>query len=227
MTLLFLHGKESQILFQKLSVLLDVSAQKEAKKESVHSNPRKAGQDKQVAVLPRLDVHHRTQLGNLKQVASVGSNIGSFTNHHKSFQVFYCKKALGRWHCPQPQAVVPPQAAGAMLPAFMAPHQGGGAVASMVSGLYGQRVDSFQDLALADIAHMTYGTQEPAGTCMVITHAMGGSTGSCAFLTILPTIPGNDLVILVVHSVRQFIQPATDGTAATNDPLNNPTFAFI
>jgi hypothetical protein len=39
----------------------------------------------------------------------------------------------------------PPEAAGAILPTFMAP-QGGGAIASMVSGLYGQSVDLFQDL---------------------------------------------------------------------------------
>jgi hypothetical protein len=62
---------------------------------------------------------------------------------------------------------------------------------------------------------------------MVIAHAMGVITGPCAFLTILPTTPGNDSVILVLHCVRQFIRPATDGAAATNDPLNNRTFAFI
>jgi hypothetical protein len=102
-------------------------------------------------------------------------------------------------------------------------------VASMVSGLYGQSLDRFRDLALADITHMTqlYGTQEPTGTSMVVAHAMGVTTGPCAFLTILPTTPGNNSVISVIHCVRQFIRPATDGAAATNDPLNNRTFAFI
>jgi hypothetical protein len=66
----------------------------------------------------------------------------------------------------------------------------------MVSGLYGQNVDRFRDLALGDIAHMTqlYGTEEPTGTSMFIAHAMGVGTGPCAFLTILPTTPGNNSV---------------------------------
>jgi hypothetical protein len=70
-----------------------VRARKEAEKESVESNPRETGQDEQVAVLRRMNVHHRTQLTNPKQVANVGSNIGSFTNHHKSFQVFVSQES--------------------------------------------------------------------------------------------------------------------------------------
>ncbi len=54
---------------------------------------------------------------------------------------------------PAAPAAVPQQAAGAILPAFMAP-QGGGAIASMVSGLYGQSVDRFRELANTDLTHM-------------------------------------------------------------------------
>jgi hypothetical protein len=122
----------------------------------------------------------------------------------------------------------PPEAAGAILPTFMAP-QGGGAIASMVSGLYGQSVDRFQDLARTDIGHMTqlYGDQDPTGTSMVFAHAMGVTTGPCAFLTVLPVTPGNLPVVSVIHCVRQYIRAATDGAAATNDPLNNRTFVFM
>jgi hypothetical protein len=74
------------------------------------------------------------------------------------------------------------------LPASVAPH-GGVVVASMVSELYRQSLDRFQDLTLAkDCTHMTqlYRTQEePRGTSIVIAHAMGVTAGPCAFLTIL------------------------------------------
>jgi hypothetical protein len=129
---------------------------------------------------------------------------------------------------PAAPAAVPQQAAGAILPAFMAP-QGGGAIASMVSGLYGQSVDRFRELANTDLTHMAqlYGNQEPTGTSMVFAHAMGVTTGPCAFLTVLPVTPGNNPVVSVIHCVRQYIRPARDGAAATNDPLNNRTFAFM
>ena len=99
----------------------------------------------------------------------------------------------------------------------------------MVSGLYGQSVARFQDLAKTDIGHMTqlYGDQEPTGTSMVFAHAMGVTTGPCAFLTMLPVTPGNLPEVSVVHCVRQYIRSAADGAAATNDPLNNRTFVFI
>jgi hypothetical protein len=54
---------------------------------------------------------------------------------------------------PATPAAVPPQAAGATLPTFMAP-QGGGAIANMESGLYGQSVDRFRELASMDATHM-------------------------------------------------------------------------
>jgi hypothetical protein len=129
---------------------------------------------------------------------------------------------------PAAPAAVPPQAAGAILPTFMAP-QGGGEIANMVSGLYGQSLERFQELASTDATHMAqlYGDQEPTGTSMVFAHAMGVTTGPCAFLTILPVTPGNSPVVLVIHCVRQYIRPATNGAAATNDPLNNRTFVFI
>jgi hypothetical protein len=94
----------------------------------------------------------------------------------------------------------------------------------MVSGLYRQSGKRLRVLALADIiAHMT----QLYGTSIVIVHAMGVGNEPCAFLSILPTTPGNNSVVLVIHCVRQFIQPATHGMAATNDPLNNRTSAFI
>jgi hypothetical protein len=129
---------------------------------------------------------------------------------------------------PAAPAAVPQQAAGAILPAFMAP-QGGGAIARMVSALYGQSVDRFRELATTDVTHMAqlYGNQEPTGTSMVFAHAMGVTTGPCAFLTILPVTPGNQPVVSVIHCVRQYIRSAADGTAATNDPLNNRTFVFM
>ena len=99
----------------------------------------------------------------------------------------------------------------------------------MVSGLYGQSLDRFRELASTDATHMAqlYGDQEPTGTSMVFAHAMGVTTGPCAFLTILPATPGNSTVVSVIHCVRQYICPATDGAAATNDPLNNRTFIFM
>jgi hypothetical protein len=129
---------------------------------------------------------------------------------------------------PATPAAVPPQAAGATLPTFMAP-QGGGAIANMVSGLYGQSLDRFRELASTDATHMAqlYRDQEPTGTSMVFAHAMGVTTGPCVFLTILRATPGNSTVVSVIHCVRQYIRPATDGAAATNDPLNNRTFVFM
>jgi hypothetical protein len=122
----------------------------------------------------------------------------------------------------------PPEAAGDIHPTFMAP-QGGGTIASMVSGLYGQSVDRFQDLTKTDIGHMTqlYGDQEPTGTSMVFTHAMGVTTGPCASLTVLPLTPGNLPVAWRLFCVRNMSAWATDGAAATNDPLNNHTFVFM
>jgi hypothetical protein len=62
---------------------------------------------------------------------------------------------------------------------------------------------------------------------MVFAHAKWVTTDPCAFLTILPVTPGNAPVVSVIHCVRQYIRPATDGAAATNDPLNNRTFVFM
>jgi hypothetical protein len=99
----------------------------------------------------------------------------------------------------------------------------------MVSEVYGQSLDRFQDLAKTDIGHMTqlYGDQEPTGMSMVFAHAMGVTTGPCAFLTVLPVTLGNLPVVSVIHYVRQYIRPAADGAAATNDPLNNRAFVFM
>jgi hypothetical protein len=72
-----------------------------------------------------------------------------------------------------------------------------------------------------------YGDQDSTGTSMVFAHAMGVTTGPCAFLTILPVTPGNSTVVSVIHCVGQYIRPATDGAAATNDSLNNRTFVFM
>jgi hypothetical protein len=117
---------------------------------------------------------------------------------------------------PAAPAAVPPQAAGAILPSFMAP-PGGRAIASMVSGLYGQSLNRFQELASTDATHMAqlYGDQEPTGTSMVFAHAMGVTTGPCAFLTILPVTPGNSPVVSLIHCVHQYIRPVTDGAATT------------
>jgi hypothetical protein len=71
-----------------------------------------------------------------------------------------------------------------------------------------------------------YGNQEPTGTSMVFPHAMGVTTGPCAFLTVLPVTPGSLLVVWVIHCMRYYIRLATDGSAATNDPLNR-TFVFM
>jgi hypothetical protein len=175
-----------------------------------------------------MDVHHRTLLTNLKQDADVARNIGRFTNYSLFYSSVCIATTAKKMAMPAALVAGPPEAAGAILPAFMAP-QGGGAIASMVSGLYGQSVDRFQDLARTDIGHMTqlYGDQEPTGTSMVFAHAMGVTTGPCAFLTVLPATPGNLPVVSVIHCVRQYIRPAADGTAATNNPLNNRTFAFM
>jgi hypothetical protein len=101
----------------------------------------------------------------------------------------------------------------------------------MVSGPYRQSLDRFQDLVTTEVIRMAqlYRYQEPTGTSMVTAHAMAGvTTFPCAFLTILPVTLGNQPVVLVrIHCVRQYIHPATDGVAATNDLLNNRTFLFM
>jgi hypothetical protein len=99
----------------------------------------------------------------------------------------------------------------------------------MVSGLYRQSMDQFQDIAKTDIGHtrtQLYGNQESTGTC-IFSHAMGSTTGPCAFLKVLPVSPGNLPVVPVNHCVRHYIRSATDGAADTNNPLNNSTFIFM
>jgi hypothetical protein len=123
----------------------------------------------------------------------------------------------------------PPPGAGAIpLPAFMAP-QGGGDVENLVTALYGQDIGRLRELSVADMSIMAtlYGNQEPQGTTQVMAHAIGVQSGPCSFLTILPTTPGNDPLVEVITGLRQYVRPATDGPAATNDPLNNRTFALL
>jgi hypothetical protein len=175
-----------------------------------------------------MDVHHRTLLTNPKQVADAARNISRFTNYSLFFSSVCITTTAKKMAMPTAPMAGPQAAAGAILPTFMAP-QGEGAIASMVSGLYGQSLDGFQDLAKTDIGHMTqlYGDQEPTSTSIVFAHAMGVTTGPCAFLTGLPVTPGNLPVVSVVHCVRQYIRSATDGTSAIKDPLNNRTFVFL
>ncbi len=175
-----------------------------------------------------MDVHHRTQLTNPKQVADAARNIGRFTNYSLFFSSVCIATTAKKMAMPAAPMAGPQAAAGAILPTFMAP-QGGGAIASMVSGLYRQSMDQFQDIAKTDIGHtrtQLYGNQESTGTC-IFSHAMGSTTGPCAFLTVLPVTPGNLPVVSVIHCVRQYIRPAADGAAATNDPLNNRAFVFM
>jgi hypothetical protein len=72
-----------------------------------------------------------------------------------------------------------------------------------------------------------YGTEEPQGTTQVMAHAIGVQSGLCIFLTILPTTPGNDPIAELITGLRQYVRPATDGPAATNDRVNNRTFALM
>jgi hypothetical protein len=88
---------------------------------------------------------------NPKQDADVSRNIGCFTNYSLLFSSVCIATTAKKMAMPAAPMAGPPEAAGAILPTFMAP-QGGGAVASMVSGFYGQSMDPFQDLAKTNIA---------------------------------------------------------------------------
>jgi hypothetical protein len=122
----------------------------------------------------------------------------------------------------------PPGADAIPLPAFTAP-QGGGDVKNLVTALYGQDIGRLRELSVADMSLMAtlYGTEELQGTTQAMAHAIGVQSGPCSFLTILPTTPGNDPIVEVITGLRQYVRPATEGPAATNDPLNNRTFALM
>jgi hypothetical protein len=131
---------------------------------------------------------------------------------------------------PAPSFGNPPPPGADTIPflAFMAP-QGGGDVENLVTALYGQDIGRLRELSVADMSLMAklYGTEEPQGTTQVMAHAIGVQSGPFSFLTIPPTIPGNDPIVEVITGLRQYVRPVTDGPAATNDPLNNRTFALM
>jgi hypothetical protein len=95
----------------------------------------------------------------------------------------------------------------------------------LVTALYGQDIGRLRELSVADIS--LYRAEEPQGTIQVMAHTIGVQSRPCSFLTILPTTPGNDLIVEVITGLRQDVRPATDGPAGTNDPLNNRTFPLM
>jgi hypothetical protein len=74
-----------------------------------------------------------------------------------------------------------------------------------------------------------YRTQVPQGTTQVMLYTIGVQSAPCSSLLtgILPTTPGNNPIVKVITGLRQYVHPAMDGPAATDDPLNNRTFTLL